>query len=232
MAAPLAEAIERRGGEVLLGAAAEKILFEKANVAGVRAAGVDRRAPRVVLATTLAPARKIVRATFGAELPPDTELRKLVDLPDMSGVAVQLELDTAGMPDDHCVFGPNSILGTFAEQSHTTFRSSRGRISTFLSPAEPYLAMKDAEVVAAVVTDLKRQGVDVRDRVRQAVVVRHPSDFYRLEPGSEARRPRQRTTIPGLALAGDYTRQPFICSMEGAVVSGRLAAEALLDGGR
>jgi 15-cis-phytoene desaturase len=231
MAGPLANAIMLRGGEVLLAAAAERILVEDGKVAGVQAAGVAHRAPRVVLATTLAPARTIVRATFGEALPPDTELRKLLDLPDMSGVAVQLELDGPGMPDDHCVFGPNSILGTFAEQSHTTFRSSRGRISTFLSPAEPYLAMKDAEIVAAVVTDLKRQGVDVRGRVRQAAVVRHPSDFYLLEPGSEELRPRQRTTVPGLALAGDYTKQPFICSMEGAVVSGRLAAEALLSAG-
>ena len=57
----------------------------------------------------------------------------------MSGVAVQLELDRPALSDDHAIFGPNSILGTFAEQSHTTFSASPGRISTFLSPAEPYM---------------------------------------------------------------------------------------------
>jgi 15-cis-phytoene desaturase len=229
MAAPLAEAIKRRGGEVLLGAAAERILMEGARVAGVVAGGVASRAPRVVLATQIAPAKRIVLATFGDAAPADTELRKLVSLPEMSAIAVQLELDGPGMPDDHGIFGPNSILATFAEQSHITFPASRGRISTFLSPVEPYLAMRDEEIVAAVIADLKRQGVDVEGRVRQSAVVRHPSEFYLLEPGSEARRPGQRTTVPGLALAGDYTKQPFICSMEGAVVSGRLAAEALLD---
>jgi 15-cis-phytoene desaturase len=186
----------------------------------------------VVVATPIAPAKKIIRNTFGDAPPPDPELQKLVSLPDMSGVAVQLELDRAGLPDDHCIFGPNSILGTFAEQSHTTFSASRGRISTFLSPPDPFMAMKDEEVVAAVIADLARQGVDVAGRVKQFAVVRHPSEFYLLEPGSEARRPRQRTTVPGLALAGDYTKQPFICSMEGAVVSGRLAAEALLHSAR
>jgi 15-cis-phytoene desaturase len=80
-----------------------------------------------------------------------------------------------------------------------------------------------------VVEDLKRHGIDLKGRVKNAAVVKHPSEFYLLEPGSEQRRPRQRTSIPGLALAGDYTRQSFICSMEGAVISGRLAAEALLD---
>jgi 15-cis-phytoene desaturase len=125
-------------------------------------------------------------------------------------------------------FGPNSILGTFGEQSHTTFSASEGRISTFLSPADPYMAMKDEDVVRAVVADLKRQGVDVENRVKQFAVVRHPSEFYLLEPNSEAKRPQQRTSIRGLALAGDYTKQPFICSMEGAVVSGRRAAAAVL----
>jgi 15-cis-phytoene desaturase len=59
-------------------------------------------------------------------------------------------------------------------------------------------------------------------------VVRHPSEFYLLEPNSERLRPTQRTTVPGLALAGDYPKQPLICTMEGAVIAGRLAAEAVL----
>ena len=88
------------------------------------------------------------------------------------------------------------------------------------------MAMPDEEVVAAVVADLKRQGMDVENGVKQSVVVRHPSEFYLLEPRSEAKRPKQRTGVPGLTLAGDYTKQPLICTMEGAVIAGRLAAEA------
>jgi 15-cis-phytoene desaturase len=65
--------------------------------------------------------------------------------------------------------------------------------------------------------------------VQNSAVVRHPSEFYLLEPGSEALRPAQKTTVPGLALAGDYTKQDYICSMEGAVISGRLAVESLAD---
>ena len=228
MAFPLVEAIERRGGELLLETPVERVTIDGGSVSGVWARGVEYRAPRVVLATTLAPARKIIEASFVDGPPRDAELQKLLSLPSMSGVAVQLELDRPALSDDHAIFGPNSILGTFAEQSHTTFSASRGRISTFLSPAEPYMDMKDEDILAHVVRDLARQGVDVAGHVKGAAVVRHPAEFYLLEPGSEARRPAQRTTVPGLALAGDYTKQPFICSMEGAVVSGRLAAEALL----
>ena len=146
MAAPLARSIERRGGRVLVETPVERLAADGRVVDGVYAHGLAYRAPRVVLATPIAPAKRILEATWGAELPDDPELRKLAALPEMSGVAVQLELDRAALPDDHPIFGPNSILGTFAEQSHVTFRGSPGRISTFLSPSEPYMAMSDEDV--------------------------------------------------------------------------------------
>ena len=228
MASPLADAIRRRGGQVLLGMPAEKVLIQNGVVAGVLAGGDQQLAPKVVIATPIGPAKKIISATFGADID-DIELSKLMSLDGMSGIAVQLELDSPALSNDHVIFGPNSILGTFAEQSHTTFNRSSGRISTFLTPVEPYLKMPKDDIVAAVAADLKRQGIDVAGRIKNSAIVIHPSEFYLLEPGSEARRPRQRTSVPGLALAGDYTKQAYICSMEGAVVSGRLAAEALTD---
>jgi 15-cis-phytoene desaturase len=60
-------------------------------------------------------------------------------------------------------------------------------------------------------------------------VIRHPADFYSLEPGMERLRPTQRTSIPGLVLAGDYTKQPCLATMEGAVVSGLRAARVAMD---
>jgi zeta-carotene desaturase len=41
-------------------------------------------------------------------------------------------------------------------------------------------------------------------------------------------RPDQRTPISNFFLAGSYTRQDYIDSMEGATMSGRLAAAAIL----
>ena len=228
MAGPIADAIVSRGGEVRTGVMVERILFGDGKPVGVAAGDQIFSAPRIVLAATIAPAKAIIEAS--ENVPDDTELEKLRVLPDMSGVTVQLELDRPALADDHVIFGANSILGTFAEQSHTTFPDSKGRISTFLTPTEPYIDMKDDEIVAAVVADLERQGIDVKGRVRNSAVVRHASEFYLLEPGSEELRPFQRTTIPGLALAGDYTRQSHICSMEGAVVSGRRAAKAVISG--
>jgi 15-cis-phytoene desaturase len=42
-------------------------------------------------------------------------------------------------------------------------------------------------------------------------------------------RPTQRSPISNFYLAGDYTKQKYLASMEGAIFSGKLAAEALVE---
>lgn len=42
-------------------------------------------------------------------------------------------------------------------------------------------------------------------------------------------RPTQRTPISNFYMAGDFTKQKYLASMEGAVFSGKLAAEAIVD---
>ncbi len=75
--------------------------------------------------------------------------------------------------------------------------------------------------------DARLVGLNIEGNVRRYRVVDHPKDFYLLSPGSEALRPPQATPVPGLTLAGDYTRQALFCSMEGAVISGRAAAKVV-----
>lgn len=47
--------------------------------------------------------------------------------------------------------------------------------------------------------------------------------------GFEQRRPPQRSALPGLVLAGDWTSTGMPCTMEGAVKSGLLAAQVVLE---
>ena len=46
-------------------------------------------------------------------------------------------------------------------------------------------------------------------------------------PGCQALRPDQTSPIANFFLAGDYTMQRYLASMEGAVLSGRLCADAI-----
>jgi uncharacterized protein with NAD-binding domain and iron-sulfur cluster len=52
---------------------------------------------------------------------------------------------------------------------------------------------------------------------------------FSVRPGVEQLRPPQRTAIGNLALAGDWTATGWPATMEGAVRSGYLAAEAILE---
>jgi squalene-associated FAD-dependent desaturase len=63
--------------------------------------------------------------------------------------------------------------------------------------------------------------------LRWWVVTEHGATFA-VRPGVEALRPRQRTPIDGLFLAGDWTDTGWPATMEGAVRSGYLAAQEIL----
>lgn len=52
---------------------------------------------------------------------------------------------------------------------------------------------------------------------------------YKTVPDCEPCRPLQRSPVEGFYLAGDYTKQKYLASMEGAVLSGKLCAQAIVQ---
>jgi squalene-associated FAD-dependent desaturase len=63
--------------------------------------------------------------------------------------------------------------------------------------------------------------------VERAHVVKEMRATFSAAPGMEQKRPESATAIPNLFLAGDWTRSGWPATMEGAVRSGYLAAEAV-----
>lgn len=64
-------------------------------------------------------------------------------------------------------------------------------------------------------------------KLEKAHVVKEVRATFAAAPGLESLRPAARTAIPNLYLAGDWTRSGWPATMEGAVRSGYLAAEAV-----
>jgi len=62
----------------------------------------------------------------------------------------------------------------------------------------------------------------------KATVIKEASATFSPEPGVDRFRPVQTTNTPDLFLAGDWTATGWPATMEGAVRSGYLAAEAVL----
>jgi 15-cis-phytoene desaturase len=89
--------------------------------------------------------------------------------------------------------------------------------------------MDDAAIVAATRREIAEFAPRAGEaRVLHADVHRIPMAIACPKPGTEGRRPETRTRMPGLFLAGDWTRTRLPSSMESAVRSGLLAAEAVL----
>lgn len=99
-----------------------------------------------------------------------------------------------------------------------------------LTPGDPWIPRKTEEIVAH--TDRQVRELFPSAAGLQLVwsnVVKLAQSLYREAPGMEPFRPEQRTPVANFFLAGSYTRQDYIDSMEGATMSGRLAAAAILD---
>ena len=65
--------------------------------------------------------------------------------------------------------------------------------------------------------------------LEKAHVVKEIRALFSARPGLEQFRPQTRTAIPNLYLAGDWVRSGWPATMEGAVRSGYLAAEAITE---
>src|SRR5882724_317372 len=88
--------------------------------------------------------------------------------------------------------------------------------------------MNRADVIALAVKELAeffpRAG---EAKIEKAHVVKEVRATFSAKPGLEQLRPLSSTRIPNLFLAGDWTRCGWPATMEGAVRSGYLAAEAV-----
>ncbi len=92
------------------------------------------------------------------------------------------------------------------------------------------LAARDRQsVIDQVVADLKFAfpRASAANLLRWQLITEQQAVFS-VQPGLDAIRPAQQTAIPNLMLAGDWTRTGWPATMEGAVRSGYLAAEAVL----
>jgi zeta-carotene desaturase len=98
-----------------------------------------------------------------------------------------------------------------------------------LTPGDPWIPKSTEAIVAH--TDAQVRELFPSARPLSLVwsnVVKLAQSLYREAPGMEPFRPAQRTPVTNFFLAGSYTRQDYIDSMEGATMSGKLAAAAIL----
>ena len=109
------------------------------------------------------------------------------------------------------------------------FNKSEGRyVQLVVSASRSLETLPRAEVIALAQRELAEFFPPAREvRLEKAHVVKEVRATFSARPGLETRRPASRTAVRNLFLAGDWTRSGWPATMEGAVRSGYLAAEAV-----
>ncbi|MFL6352748.1 MAG: hydroxysqualene dehydroxylase HpnE [Bryobacteraceae bacterium] len=110
------------------------------------------------------------------------------------------------------------------------FNKHEGRhIQLVVSASRALVEMKREDVFDLALRELKEFFPQAAEaRLERAHVVKEVRATFSAGPNIENLRPFSATSIPNLFLAGDWTRSGWPATMEGAVRSGYLAAEAVL----
>ncbi|KAA0062585.1 zeta-carotene desaturase [Cucumis melo var. makuwa] len=138
---------------------------------------------------------------------------------------------------DNLLYTPDADFSCFADLALTSpedyyIEGQGSLLQCVLTPGDPYMPLLNDEIIARVakqVLDLfpSSQGLEVI----WSSVVKIGQSLYREAPGKDPFRPDQKTPIKNFFLAGSYTKQDYIDSMEGATLSGRQASAYICDSG-
>ncbi|KAI2506046.1 flavin containing amine oxidoreductase [Fragilaria crotonensis] len=113
--------------------------------------------------------------------------------------------------------------------------ADKSMLELVFAPAAGWLTKSDDEILQATLEELERLFPDeIRAdgslaKVTKFTIVRTPTSVYETLPGCEALRPTQTSPISNFFMAGDFSKQKYLASMEGAVLSGQLAAKAVAE---
>jgi zeta-carotene desaturase len=222
----LNETLIQGGGKIQTGHTVKRLHFDRGAVSAVEleigAAPPARRLPlRHPLPPPLrgAPARCIRRAVFRrtAQAGPGAGDRR--------AALVRPQGDEHRQPGAHPGLSLQRLCRCFEHPERVPRPPGLDRPSGARAPAKHLIPMEDQRIVRELLEDFR----DVFPATRHAklvksAVVKTPLAFHCQFPGAERLRPDQRTPVSNLVLSGEFTHNHYPPCMEGAVMSGILAA--------
>jgi hypothetical protein len=232
---PARRAIEARGGVIVTKAVARVACDTAGVIAGVQAGSLAIESSRVIAAVPWHALAGLWPAGVPAALA--TVADRAAAMEPSPIVTVNVWADGAVLPAPyvgfaggpmHWVFDKGAIFGRVRPAA------TAGAVqhwSVVASGAGELTGRSNEEIGDTAVAQLSRTvALDPRG-VRRTVVVRERRATFSLAPGAPPR-PGAATPVPGLFLAGDWTDTGLPATIEGAVLSGRRAADAVLSRGR
>jgi squalene-associated FAD-dependent desaturase len=123
----------------------------------------------------------------------------------------------------------SSSAASSAPSSGPSYRDGGQYLQLVISASYDLLPRTRQEIVDLCLRELREVLPETRAaNLLKATVIKEPAATFSPEPGADRWRPAQRTKLPNLFLAGDWTATGWPATMEGAVRSGYMAAEEIL----
>ena len=235
---PLVDYITERGGEVHLNKPVKEFLLnEDGSVKGYLMRGQDGSEDYVLEADLYVSAMPVdpLKVMLPEPWKAMPYFQKLDGLEGVPVINLHLWFDRKLTDIDHLLFSRSPLLSVYADMSNTCreyANPDRSMLELVLAPAKDWISKSDEEIIDATMLELAKlfpqhfTGTNTA-RLLKYHVVKTPRSVYKATPGRQKYRPSQTTPISNFFLAGDYTMQRYLASMEGAVLSGKLTAQAI-----
>jgi squalene-associated FAD-dependent desaturase len=223
--APARAIFRECGGELVLGKGVSSLCIQGGRATGValgdgteiQADAVVSTAPWSALATLLPEAVREHPGVGGAMLLESSPI-----------VGIHVWYDRPVMEDALAAFVDSPLQYVFNKTRIMGLSGPGQYLCVSLSGAWEYVSSPKETLREQFLAELARAFPAARSStVERFIVVRQPGATFRATPGADALRPAQTTPIANLFLAGDWTQTGWPSTMESAVRSGTLAAQAV-----
>ena len=226
--------IERRGGEVVLRAPVRGLKIQNGELAGIRFDEArEESADAYVFAVPHTALAELLPESVKQSDPSLTDLDKIKVAP-ITGVHFWFDRPVMTEPfvtlidtTTQWVFNKTAL---YADSNRAGQNPASGQyLQLVISASYDLLQKSRQEIIDLCLEEIRHALPAARNaELVKATVIKEVAATFSPEPGVDRWRPKQQTAIPRLFLAGDWTATGWPATMEGAVRSGYLAAEALL----
>lgn len=233
---PIVDHITERGGEVRLNAPIKEfVLNEDGTVKHFLIRGLEGAPDEVFSADLYVSAMPVdpLKVMLPQPWRKMDYFKQLEGLEGVPVINVHLWFDRKLTNIDHLLFSRSPLLSVYADMSNTCKEYSnpdRSMLELVLAPAKDWISKSDEEIIAATMAELEKlfpEEIPQGAKLLKYHVVKTPRSVYKATPGRQQHRPIQTTPIKNFYLTGDFTMQRYLASMEGAVLSGKLTAQAI-----
>jgi len=245
LCAPMVEYIEARGGKVITSAPMKSfVLNDDGSVKHLEMRNGDKVEADEYISAMPADIIKRLMPKPWATMPFFHQIKELEGIPVIN---IHLWFDRKLQNVDHLCFSRSPLLSVYADMSTTCKEykdDNKSMIELVFAPCSPiaggetnWIMKSNEEIVEATMKELERLfptevgpgAPNGGAKLLKSAVVKVPRSVYAAIPGRNKYRPSQETPISNFTLAGDWTSQKFLGSMEGAILAGKLAAEVVSD---